>query len=338
MTPKSPRLVTAALTGTLALAPPTLAAPASAAETPAKATTAAAASASRASASRASTARASTARASTARAAGVRAAGVRAAGVRAAGVRVIRVNGANNVRDLGGYTAGNGRHVRYGLVYRSASLSKVTPAGVAALGRLRLSAAVDFRSQGEVSGDGTDRLPKGVTPVAAPINPASTTLLSLPADLLKALLAENKAAGFMELSYRGFIHDPASRKQFAGALRRIAAGKGAVLYHCTAGKDRTGTMSAILLTTLGVNKKQVYADYLRSNRELAASNAAQLAKLKKYGIDPALVSPLLTVQASYLDAAFDQIKRDYGTFDAFLGKGLGIDAATKAKLRHRLLK
>ena len=319
MTPKSPRLVTAALAGTLALAPLLpLAAPASAATKP---TTGA-----KPTATRTANARAY--------------ATARANATRTAGVHVIKVNGANNVRDVGGYAAGNGKHVRYGLVYRSASLSKVTPTGVAALGRLRLSAAVDFRSQGEVGGDGADRLPKGVTPVAAPINPASTTLLSLPADLLKAILAENKAAGFMELSYRGFIHDPASRKQFAGALRRIASasGKRAVLYHCTAGKDRTGTMTAILLTTLGVNKKQVYADYLRSNKELAASNAAQLAKLKKYDIDPALVSPLLTVQASYLDAAFDQIKRDYGSFDAFLGKGLGIDAATKAKLRHRLLK
>jgi protein-tyrosine phosphatase len=302
MTPKSPRTVTAALAGTLALTPLPLAAPASAAPASAAPTPA----------------------------------GVSASAK--AGVRVIKVDGAANVRDVGGYAAANGKHVRYGLVYRSASLSKVTPTGVAALARLRLNAAVDFRSQGEVSGDGADRLPKGVTPVAAPINPASTTLLSLPADLLKALLAENKAAGFMELSYRGFVHDPASRKQFAGALRRIAAGKGAVLYHCTAGKDRTGTMTAILLTTLGVNKRQVYADYLRSNKELAASNAAQLAKLKKYGIDPALVSPLLTVRASYLDAAFDQIKRDYGSFDAFLTKGLGINAATKARLRQRLLR
>ncbi|MCP2338020.1 tyrosine-protein phosphatase [Actinomadura rupiterrae] len=255
----------------------------------------------------------------------------------AASVHVVKVDGAVNVRDVGGYAGAGGRHVRYGLVYRSASLSKVTPAGVQALAGLRLSAAVDFRSDGEVRSDGADRLPAGVAAVPAHINPFSTSLLELGPDVIKAFLAKNKAEGFMALSYRGFVHDPASRAQFAATLKRIAAGNGPVLYHCTAGKDRTGTMTAILLTALGVGKRQVYADYLRSNRELAAQNDATLAKLKQVGIDPELVRPFLGVEAGYLDAAFDQIKRDFGTFDAFLAKGLGIDAATRAKLRARML-
>ncbi|MFC4908544.1 tyrosine-protein phosphatase [Actinomadura gamaensis] len=262
---------------------------------------------------------------------------VAAARVASQSVRVIAVDGAANVRDVGGYTGAGGRHVRYGLVYRSASLSKVTPAGVRTLAGLRLSAAVDFRSDGEVKADGPDKLPAGVTPVAAHISPFSTSLLELGPDVIKAILAHNKAEGFMTLSYRGFVHDPASRVQFAATLKRIAAGDGPVLYHCTAGKDRTGTMTAILLTALGVSKRQVYADYLRSNRELAAQNAATLAQLKRLGIDPALVQPFLGVEPAYLDAAFDQITRDYGTFSNFLAKGLGIDAATRARLRTRLL-
>ncbi|NEA23359.1 tyrosine-protein phosphatase [Actinomadura bangladeshensis] len=227
--------------------------------------------------------------------------------------------------------------MRNGLVYRSASLSDVTPAGVAQLGRLGLGASVDFRSGLEVMLDGPDRLPGGAAPVAAPIDVVSLTLLELMPDVLKAILADDKPGEFMALSYRGFVHDPASRKQFADTLRRIASGQGAVLYHCTEGKDRTGVMTAILLTLLGVDKAQVYDDYLRSNEELAAKNKEELAELAKYGIDPALIEPLLTVRASYLDAAFDQIKRDYGTFDAFLTQGLGIDAATQQALRTRLL-
>jgi protein-tyrosine phosphatase len=249
----------------------------------------------------------------------------------------VQVDGAVNVRDVGGYTAADGRHVRAGLVYRSASLSDVTPTGVGQLGRLGLGASVDFRSGLEVMLDGSDRLPSGVAPVAAPIDVVSLTLLELMPDVLKAILADDKPGEFMALSYRGFVHDPASRKQFADTLRRIASAQGAVLYHCTEGKDRTGVMTAILLTLLGVDKAQVYDDYLRSNEELAAKNKEELAELAKYGIDPALIEPLLTVRASYLDAAFDQIQRDYGTFDAFLTQGLGIDAATQQALRTRLL-
>ncbi|WP_173097513.1 tyrosine-protein phosphatase [Actinomadura verrucosospora] len=294
MTPRTPRLVSAALAGAVALAPVTLPAPASAAPAaPVRSTSA---------------------------------------------VRDIAVDGAVNVRDIGGYTARDGRHVRYGLVYRSASLSKVTAAGIAQLQRLGLSASVDFRSQLEVGMSGADKLPAGVTPVAANINAFSPTLLTMLPDLLKAILAQDKSGEFMALSYRGFVHDPDARKQFTTALKRIAAGQGPVLYHCTEGKDRTGVMTAVLLTILGVPKAQVYADYLRSNEELADQNAAELAELKKIGIDPALVEPFLTVRASYLDTAFDQIKRDYGTFGAFVTKGLGIDAATQAALRHRLLK
>ncbi|MFA1549702.1 tyrosine-protein phosphatase [Actinomadura chokoriensis] len=249
----------------------------------------------------------------------------------------VQVEGAVNVRDVGGYTSADGRRVRDGLVYRAASLSEVTPTGVTQLGQLGLSASVDFRSSLEVMLSGPDKLPSGVTPVAAPIGVVSVTLLEMMPDVLKAILADDRPGEFMALTYRGFIHDADSRKQFADTLRRIASGQGPVLYHCTEGKDRTGVMTAILLTLLGVDKTQVYDDYLRSNKELAAKTEGELAELAKYGIDPALVEPLLTVRASYLDAAFDQIQRDYGTFDAFLTSGLGIDAATQQTLRERLL-
>ena len=249
----------------------------------------------------------------------------------------VQVDGAVNVRDIGGYTAADGRRVRSGLVYRAASLSEVTDTGVAQLGRLGLTASVDFRSGLEVMLSGPDRLPGGVAPVAAPIGTVSPTLLDLLPELLQMILADDKPGEFMAVTYRGFIHDPDTRTRFADTLRRIASGQGAVLYHCTEGKDRTGVMTAILLTVLGVDKAQVYDDYMHSNELLAEKNEEELAELAKYGIDPALIEPLLTVRTSYLDAAFDQIKRDYGTFDAFLTQGLGIDAATQAALRTRLL-
>src|SRR5689334_13514014 len=76
--------------------------------------------------------------------------------------RIYHVGGALNVRDIGGYTAAKGKKVRYGLVVRAASLSKVTPEGIKALRKLGIKTAVDFRSASERDTDGADRLPDGV--------------------------------------------------------------------------------------------------------------------------------------------------------------------------------
>jgi protein-tyrosine phosphatase len=96
-------------------------------------------------------------------------------------------------------------------------------------------------------------------------------------------------------------------------------------------------MTAILLTTLGVSKKDVYRDYLRSNAELAASNKKIFDYYTSEHVDYRIVEPIYTVRAAYLDAWFDQIKKSYGTFGRFLSKGLGLKPADTAKLRKRLL-
>ncbi|MGG2458387.1 tyrosine-protein phosphatase [Streptomyces sp. RGM 3693] len=104
------------------------------------------------------------------------------------------------------------------------------------------------------------------------------------------------------------------------------------------GKDRTGWMSAVLLTAAGVPRATVDQDYLASNHYLQASNDRQMAQLRAAGKvkDPALLTPVLGVRESYLDAAFNEVTTAYGSFDGYLRKGLGLDRATELKLRQRL--
>ena len=255
-------------------------------------------------------------------------------------VRDISVPGALNVRDLGGYTTRDGMQVRWGSVYRSASLGAVTPAGDTVLTGLGLREVVDFRSSAEIAANGADVLPPGVADVNLPIDTgdAGGSLGSLTPAQFTALFGNGQAAADMQQVYQQFVTSAADRQQFSTALKAIAdGGSSPLLYHCSAGKDRTGWMSAVLLTALGVPRNQVYADYLLSDQELAASNAALEAELNEAGYDAALLVPLLTVDSSDLDTAFAEVEQEYGSMDSYLTQGLGLDRNTLNELRTRLL-
>jgi protein-tyrosine phosphatase len=235
--------------------------------------------------------------------------------------------------------------VRTGLVFRSDALNKLDPAEVSTLAALGPLTVIDFRGPDEIAA-GADVLPADATYLNLPVyNPQSDlyTLLNQTIDggpaVQQQVLGDGRNVQIMEDYYRWMVTDPTARAQFATALTDIAGSTGPVLYHCTAGKDRTGWMSAILLTLLGVPAPAVYQDYLASNTDLAASNQALLTELEHIGLvtDPALLQPMLGVQADYLGAAFEQADASYGSFDGFVTRGLGLNQHTVAELRALLL-
>lgn len=244
--------------------------------------------------------------------------------------RVLRVEGAHNVRDLGGYRGLNGKTVRYGRVYRAGSLADATPAGLAVLKKKRVSVVVDFRSPSEIRNEGGYKLPGGMKRQKSSVEFGSLAEIFTTPSLNPAVTAMNRA-------YRRLVTDPKARKEFARTFRTVARSKKPVLFHCTSGKDRTGVMSAILLLAVGVDRGTVYRDYLRSNDELKEYNRRLVEYLKKEDVDPRLVKPALEARRSYLDAWFQEVKKRYGSFDRYLSKGLGIKPAEKKALRKRLL-
>jgi protein-tyrosine phosphatase len=119
---------------------------------------------------------------------------------------------------------------------------------------------------------------------------------------------------------------PGANQAVAGVLRDIAASgrgpeAGAVLFHCTAGKDRTGWTAAVLLTVLGVDRATVTEDYLMSNHYRGAAAG----------------DPVGGVQREWLDAAFDQVAVSYGGFDRYVSEGLGLGSAEIDTLKQRML-
>jgi protein-tyrosine phosphatase len=258
----------------------------------------------------------------------------------------MQLDGAQNVRDLGGYRTAHGREVTRGAVFRGDALSQLTPADVTTLSGLRLRTVVDFRLPGEVLVNGEDRLPDGATLIRLPTPGADIgTFYDLIASAdharQQATLGQGRATQFMLDVHRGFVADQRQRDGFGIALRMMADARQGLplLYHCTSGKERTGWMTAIVLTALSVPHATVLADYLLSNDIYQARYFKLGNDLAKTGMmrDPGLLRPVMELNPGYLEAAFDEVGRRYGSFNEFMYRGLGMDEQTMARLLDALL-
>ncbi|NEA43614.1 tyrosine-protein phosphatase [Streptomyces sp. SID11385] len=244
--------------------------------------------------------------------------------------RLIKLDGTVNFRDVGGYRTADGHWVKMGQVYRSDALDKLTAADQAKLRRLGIRTDYDLRAQSERE-QAPDRVPAGVRYVVADVLGAAgnTTVGQMPTT------AEG-AEQMMVDGEKGFVDADSAKAAFS----KVMAGAGdsrarGVLYHCTAGKDRTGWATAALLTALGVPRETVTDDYLASNTYRAAGNAAALAAMP--ADQAAVYKPLLDVRREYLNSGFDEIKAKYGSFSAYFDKGLGVNQKELGELKHDLL-
>jgi protein-tyrosine phosphatase len=259
--------------------------------------------------------------------------------------RHVELDGAVNVRDIGGYRTGYGLDVMRGRLFRGDALCQLDPADVERLDRLGLRTVIDFRTPGEVLLAGADRLPYGVEFASLPVSGGdlgSVYELISSGDYARQRheLGGGRAAEFMVVMNRGFVSDPRQREAFGTALRLICApGRLPLLYHCSGGKDRTGWMTAIVLTVLGVPREVVLRDYLLSNDFHRTGYQKLRFDLVKTGIvaDAELLRPILELSATYLGAAFEEADRRYGSFGAFLTYGLEVSDAALTELRRGLL-
>lgn len=247
--------------------------------------------------------------------------------------RFIALEGTQNFRDVGGYRTGDGHVVKSGVLYRSGTLGRLTPAGQARFASLRTAAIVDLRTTEERSRDTDTAWLR-----ARPGYWARDYTMSQ-GDLAKVFgdpkLSADGVRAMMTQAYRTMAKEqaPSYRVLFA----RLLDAKGPVVLNCTAGKDRTGIGTALVLTALGVPYETVRQDFLLSNAGIdpVALQGALSGPLT--ALPPDVVAPLLGVEGPYLDAAFDQFRRDYGSAEGFMNRELGIGPREIARLRRRML-
>jgi protein-tyrosine phosphatase len=255
--------------------------------------------------------------------------------------RHLPFEGVANARDLGGYATTDGRKVRWGLLYRTGELSGATRRDRGDLERLGLNRLIDFRSQLERD-EAPDNLP----------DPTPFDVISIPVlDDGNAAMVAQLATRINNSNFEGFDPDQfmveANRQfvrnftpQFAGFMINVLeAGGKPVLWHCTAGKDRAGFASAILLRTLDVPEEVIMADYMLSRQYSLAAHETDLLLLKLFKSDEAadVVRQLMGVEEHWLQTAFDTIEEDYGSFERYLLVGLGLGDEDIAQLRAQLL-
>ncbi len=253
--------------------------------------------------------------------------------------RDLGLAGLPNARDLGGYRTSTGAMVRRGVLFRSGAPAGATDADLAVLGGLGIVQVIDLRGDSEIEAFGVGRwdVPRIHLPVA-------DTGRGILAQLSEAANAKTATAcmarRMMTDSYRQFVSDGRARERFAAAAGLVAAPGGIpAMFYCTAGKDRTGWLAAVILTALGVDERTVVADYLITNTCLTTGRAAAgrqrlLESLRTFIDDAQLILPVIEADPAYLAAAFDEARRIYGTFGAFLRRGLHLDVA---QLRRNLL-
>ncbi|MET9495856.1 tyrosine-protein phosphatase [Streptomyces sp. NPDC006552] len=240
--------------------------------------------------------------------------------------RLIKLDGAVNFRDAGGYRTTDGHWVQMGEIFRSDALDKLTDADLAKLRRLGIAADYDLRTASERAA-APDRVPVGTSYVVADVLAGSDMTTTMPATEAGAVAMMTDGEKFM---VSGATAKSAYRQVFSG----LAGGDG-VVFHCTAGKDRTGWANAALLTALGVPRATVLQDYLASNDYRAQANAAALAAMPAE--QAKVYKPMLDVRAAYLNSGFDEVRDAFGSFSAYERKGLGLDSAELRALRAELL-
>lgn len=254
------------------------------------------------------------------------------------------IDGTFNFRDLGGLPLTSGEKVRSGVLFRSDALSSVTAAGLAALAASPIGVVVDFRTPEEQAA-APDRLPDS--------RPFQTVNLSILegalADAAKSMLAGSpdpealahalSALPSLSEMYVGMLKHGAS--SFAEVAKLIAASRdapSAVLVHCTAGKDRTGVATALILSAVGVEHDAIVADYALSQTNLAGTWATNmLTAVSSAGLPPTPdLSVLITgTPPAAIETALAWIKTNYSTAADYLVSG-GLSSAELATLQRRL--
>lgn len=250
--------------------------------------------------------------------------------------RRVPLQGSVNFRDLGGYETSDGRRVKWGQVFRSDNLGRLTDRDVSFVQRMGIRMVCDFRTPAE-AGKLPDRFP--------PIKPGRYLHLPIqhgefdPANTFERIRngdIEWMTEAFMIEGYIKNIDNFAPvwstfLKTFAHDSRRP------LVFHCTGGKDRAGVCAALILLSLGVPEQTVIDDHGLSNLYIAAVLERIYEQIRSNGVDPNQVAPYFTAPKNAIVAAVRHIRRTYGSATDYLIKEAGVDEKLIEQLKADLL-
>ncbi len=255
-----------------------------------------------------------------------------------------------NARDLGGIPTAYGR-VRQNKLIRSGHLSIASDGDVKTLLSKNLRRVIDLRTPAEIANHPDVQI-EGVEILNVSIMSATTFGISyetldgaaiavkLQAGIDRMLARGETPIDHMRILYRRFAEDPHSHEGYGKFLQTLAHSptEGATLWHCTGGKDRCGTCTALLLHCLGASREEVMKDYLETNVQIGEHAQSILAKVQPFVAEERLelVKSMLLVEQSYLESFWLEIEKRFGSLDEFI-KHCGVSDGDIAQLRANYL-
>lgn len=262
------------------------------------------------------------------------------------GGRIV-LEGLPNTRDIGGIPAADGRFVKHARLLRSGALDHATDRDLATLlDDFNLRTVIDLRTEEERKEhpDPEDGL-VGVHFEDAPVLSTSTFGVTREGGMMQALkmlrTVQKNPASIMEEVYERMMLDEQSQQGFARFFDDVlAADEGAVLWHCTIGKDRAGLAAALLLHVLGAPREAIAQDYLATNDYVQSETQNIMDALSSFGLAGKLDSSIHVINSAdprFLQAAFNAVEREYGSLDAYVRDQLGVTDEKRAALRERYL-
>jgi protein-tyrosine phosphatase len=261
---------------------------------------------------------------------------VAADGAAVVGERRPVVEGAPNLRDLGGYETAAGRRVKWGRIFRSSNLGRLTDRGLEQIRRLGIKFVCDFRTAAEAA-KMPNRFPdsEAVGYLHLPIQHGDFE----PTSVFDRIKKGDYGWISEDFMIRGYIE---SVERYPAVWERLfellaEPNRRPLLFHCTGGKDRTGVAAALILLALGVPRDTVVADYGLSDGYNSEVRRTIYAHLKPFSVDTARVAPYFTAPESRLRAFLKHIDTHYGSAVGYLVKRAGVGEETIARLKSELL-
>jgi len=240
--------------------------------------------------------------------------------------RHLPLTGASNFRDLGGYVGQEGRPVKWRKIFRSDHLANLSAEDLQQIQSIGIKRSFDFRGVQESQAQAYDW--PDIQRHSLSIEPTVVQRLQAQHLTGKPLTAAD-ALDAMQTTYRDFVRVDSGR--FAQLFEHLLDQPEPLLFHCTAGKDRTGLAAALVLYALGVSEADIWRDYLLTN---------QLYKRNSIGatsLAPDVLKIVWEVQESFLQASLEEIHARYGNVQNYLGQELNLTPAALLRLQSLYL-
>jgi protein-tyrosine phosphatase len=255
-----------------------------------------------------------------------------------------------NTRDLGGIKGEGGKTIKPKKIVRSGELDKADEQDIKALYfDYDVRTVIDLRNKTE-SIQKPDKIYKDTRYILNPIltetqmgmtHEEETDAETSEYVFVKRIIEGEGGVSFMKDLYLNFVDDPFCLSQYKKLVDYFTADhQGAILYHCSVGKDRVGIGTFIILKLLGASDRDIIEDFMLTNIFIEPNITKRISNLSKRIDDPRLEQTyreLFQVRKDYIEVIMKHIDAKYGSFDSFAQKGLGISQEEKATLQAKYL-